>query len=66
LIAVPCVVALAIGFLAGVQIIPGVAMGLFAGCLLRDVGWSLKTALAWPTTNEIINWDRVEQLLNHD
>ena len=64
LLAVVCGVLVALGVASGFQFVPGLALGLFVGCVARDISWSLKTAQIWPTTREIINWDRVDQLLS--
>lgn len=45
-----------------------VASGFFAGLVLatflRDLGWYSQFVKGWPLSNEITNWDRVDELLS--
>lgn len=45
-----------------------VASGFFAGIVLatflRDLGWYSRFVKGWPLSNEITNWDRVDELLS--
>ncbi|HEX5103022.1 MAG TPA: hypothetical protein VFV87_04385 [Pirellulaceae bacterium] len=66
LLTVVCGVLVALGVVNGFLFVPRLAVGLLVGCVARDIGWSLKTVSGWPTTREVINWDRVEQLLSQD
>ena len=38
-------------------------VGVLAGALLRDFGWFVRTARAWPAAAAVIDWPRVDQLL---
>lgn len=59
-----CLALVGLGFASGVQLVTGLGIGLLLGSCARDIGYCLKTAAAWPLTNEIIHWERVEQLLS--
>jgi hypothetical protein len=39
-------------------------LGVLAGVLLRDLAWFAATERGWPTQALVIDWERVEQLLN--
>lgn len=40
-----------------------IVIGLLLGCLVRDLGWFRRTVVLWPLHDDIINWDRVDELL---
>jgi hypothetical protein len=64
LLFVLCVVLMGLGVATGVQLVIGLGVGLLLGCYARDLGTCLKMAAAWPAINEIIDWERLEQLLS--
>ena len=37
--------------------------GMFIATFLRDIKWNNQFVRDWPLSNEITNWDRVDQLL---
>ncbi|MBM3978212.1 MAG: hypothetical protein FJ299_14650 [Planctomycetes bacterium] len=37
-------------------------LGLFAGCLLRDVGWFRAVRKTWPFSLKVTDWERVQRL----
>lgn len=41
-----------------------IAIGLFVGVLLRDIGLFLRSIRLWPLTSAILNWQRIDELLN--
>jgi hypothetical protein len=61
-----CGLWIAVSLLAQVDFLAWAAPGFLIGALARDLGYCLKTALAWPTINAIVDWNRVDDLLAHD
>ena len=57
--------AFAIGIFAwaGWPIVAGFFAGLVLGTFVRDFRWYKQFVEGWPLTNEITNWDRVDELL---
>jgi hypothetical protein len=60
-----CVGALAIGFFAWADwpTASAFSAGLVLATLWRDIRWYNQFVEGWPLTNEITNWDRVDELL---
>jgi integrase len=42
----------------------GVVMGACLVAMLRDVGYMRRSAKVWPVLREVIQWDRVSEMLN--
>lgn len=41
------------------------ALGLFLGVSIQDLGWMSKLVSSWPLTEKITDWDKVEVLANN-
>ena len=37
-------------------------LGMFAGCLLRDIGWLRVVGKTWPFSLKVTDWDKVQRL----
>ena len=44
----------------------GYALTAFATVLLRDIGYCIRSARAWPLLQRAIDWDAVEALMEED
>lgn len=44
-------------------VVSGLAAGICFGAILRDIGTLRMNGRMWPITDEIIDWPRVEELL---
>jgi hypothetical protein len=39
-------------------------LGILVGALLRDIGWFIGVTNAWSTVALILDWHKIEQILN--
>src|SRR5688572_27946136 len=37
-------------------------LGMFAGCVLRDIGWVISIRRTWPFSERVTDWDKVHRL----
>ena len=42
------------------------AVGMFLGAFLQDIGWFMSIGKTWPFTESIINWSKVEEIAKDD
>jgi hypothetical protein len=49
--------------LTGEPWIGWIAIGLFLGVLLRDIGLFQRSVRLWPMTSAVLDWERIDELL---
>ncbi|HKI33431.1 MAG TPA: hypothetical protein VKA46_16370 [Gemmataceae bacterium] len=47
----------------GFPLVSAVLLGMLAGCLIRDYGMYRKFLQLWPALAEILDWERIDDLL---
>ena len=38
-------------------------IGIFVGCVARDIGWIRRSVLLWPLNERILDFDKIDALL---
>ena len=50
----------------GMLLISGAAIGIIVGIIIRDITWFRVNSKLWSINNQIINWEKVDNLLEED
>jgi hypothetical protein len=57
-----CLVAFALVVLARADQYFWLVVGMYAGMVLRDLGWIRRISLAWPFNERVLDWDKVQRI----
>lgn len=44
-------------------VVTALVIGMFVGCVARDIGWIRRYALLWPLNERILDFDKIDALL---